>query len=233
MLIAGAIALVFLGTGKEVVKRFRVLTSNPGQAIAETAAHLPPPWVRLRLVRFVGLATFLVMGGWSYYSGTQAGSLQHLDATDFQNGKVQTRLLYAEVRGRLSKKYISTTDYYFYIPMTSQNETGTPVHLLVGVSQHQMRKYLHHEDDGTFTVRGVADRGLQADLKYAFEKNGTKVADPVWVVHAGRDPDGDKKAGLIGIILGMVFAGILKVLEDRWKRKRTNEQPALANAPLH
>jgi hypothetical protein len=229
MLVAGAIKLAFTGPDKDMARRLRVFATNPGQALTETATHMPTAWVRLRFVRFAGLVIFLGIGGWCYYNGTHAGSLRQLAAADFQNGKIQTRLVYAEVRGRLSKQYLSDDNKYLYIPMTSQDEAGTTVQLVVGVNEREMRKYVRRESDGTFTVRGVADKGLQGDVKYAFEKIGMKVADPVWVVHAGRDPAWDRESGLIMIVVGIVFAGILTVVGDKWKRKRANEQPLQAN----
>jgi hypothetical protein len=90
---------------------------------------------------------------------------------------------------------------------------------LVGVNENEAKKYLHREADGTFTVRGVTDKGLEGDMKFAFEKNGIAVADPVWVVHAGRDPGGDRKFGLIMMRVGIVFAAFVFGLESYKKRK--------------
>lgn len=92
---------------------------------------------------------------------------------------------------------------------------------MVGVNENEQQKYVRREADGTFTVRGIADKGLQADVKYAFARNGLTVADPVWVVHAGRDPSWDKEAGLMVMAAGIVLAGVVMGLESYKKRKRT------------
>jgi hypothetical protein len=67
-------------------------------------------------------------------------------------------------------------------------------------------------------------------VKYAFEKNGIAVADPVWVVHAGRDPHEDKIFGLVVIGIGIAFTALLLGLESYRKRKRIAAQPLRVNA---
>jgi hypothetical protein len=62
-------------------------------------------------------------------------------------------------------------------------------------------------------------------VKFAFEKNGIAVADLVWVVHAGRDPRGDRKFGLIMMGLGIVFAIFIFGLESYKKRKNAAASP--------
>jgi hypothetical protein len=233
VLVAAAIKLVFLGPDKDMARRFRVLTGREAAARADDIAlHMPERWAFMRFARFAILAIFLGGGGWFYYNGTHAGSLRQLDAADFQNGKVQTRMVYAEVRGHLSKQYLRDNNDYLYVPMTSQDAAGAPVQLIVGVNEREIRKYVRLGTDGTSTVRGIADKGLQADVKYAFEKNGMKVADPVWVVHAGRDPAWDKQGGLLMITVGIVFACIVAAIEGYLKRKKANEQPLQADVQL-
>jgi hypothetical protein len=107
-----------------------------------------------------------------------------------------------------------------YVPMRSDANADekAPIQLLVGVDDFKTKDYLHREADKTFTVRGVADKGLPGDVKYAFEKNGMKVADTVWVVHAGRTPNGDLTAGLVLVGFGVILAGVLYWKEFRGKR---------------
>jgi hypothetical protein len=150
---------------------------------------------------------------------THAGSLQRLSAADFQSGKLQARLVYAEVRGHLGAHRISKDDY-LYIPMASEKNAAAPVQLLVGVNEHEIRKYFHREGDGTFIVRGVADKGLEGDVKYAFEKSGVAVANPVWVMHAGRDPSLDRATGLSMMGLGVALAGLVLGWQSYRRRKR-------------
>jgi hypothetical protein len=162
-----------------------------------------------------------------YYNGTHAGILQQLNAVDFQSGNLQARVLYTEVRGHLNGPYLSK-DRYRYIPMASEENRTGPVQLVVGIDENQMHKYMHKEADGTFSVRGIADKGLEGDVKFAFEKNGIAVADPVWVVHAGRNPQEDKMFGLIAIGIGIAFGGLMFGLESYRKRKGATVRPLQA-----
>ncbi len=220
-----AIKLLFRGAERPVPGMPTAPIATPG--IAATA--IPQPAIQLseryqRNARYaVMFATPLVlfgMGAYSYYNGTHVGSLQQLSAADFQSGKLQAHIVYADVRGHLSGHYISKNDY-LYIPMASEKNAASPVQLLVGVSDNEKRKYLHREADGTFRVRGIADKGLGGDVKYAFEKNGTPMADIVWVVHAGRAPSDDRTMGLSVMGFGVVLAGLLFAWQSYQKRKRT------------
>jgi hypothetical protein len=220
--IAGVIKLVFRGAERPV----------PGVPPRATPASVvinasQGPW--LFYLRYAVLLVPFGLGGWMYYNGTHAGSLQQLNAVDFQSGKLQARVLYADVRGHLHGPYLSK-DNYRYIPMASEEQTSGPVQLVVGIDEKQMHKYMRREADGTFSVRGVADKGLEGDVKYAFEKNGIAVADPVWVVHAGRDPHEDKMVGLIAIGIGIAFAALMVGQESYRKRKRIAAQPLPANS---
>jgi hypothetical protein len=215
-----AIKLLFRGAERPV----------PGMPAAPAA--IPQPAIQLseryqRNVRYaVMFATPLVvfgMGAYSYYNGAHVGNLQQLSVADFQSGKLQSHIVYADVRGHLNGHYISKNDY-LYIPMASEKNASSPVQLLVGVDENQKRKYLHREADGTFRVRGIADKGVEGDVKYAFEKNGTSMAETVWVVHAGRAPSDDRMMGLSVMGLGVVLAGILFAWQSYQKRKRAAPQ---------
>jgi hypothetical protein len=224
-----AIKLLLRGAERPVPGMPTAPIATPGIA----PAAIPQPAIQLseryqRNVRYAVLfATPLIlvgMGAYSYYNGTQVGSLQQLSVADFQSGKVQSHIVYADVRGRLSGHYISKNDY-LYIPMTSEKNSASPVHLLVGVNENETRKYLHREADGTYGVRGIADKRLEGDVKYAFEKNGTSMADTVWVVHAGRAPSDDRRMGLSVMGFGVVFAGLLFAWQSYQKRKRGASLP--------
>jgi hypothetical protein len=108
---------------------------------------------------------FFGMGAHMYYNAIHAGSLKQLVAGDFQSGKMQAHEVYADIRGYLNGYYINK-DYYLYIPMTSTAVITGPVHLVAGIPENEMSKYVHREADGTLSVRGVADKGLEADVKY-------------------------------------------------------------------
>jgi len=195
----------------------------PAATPVASAAANDARQLTLELVRYFALllACFVTlgMGAYSYYNGAHAGSLRQLSAADFQSGKLQARLVYAEVRGHLNRPYLSK-DNYLYLPMTSEENATGPVTLVVGINETDTRKYVHKEADGTYSVRGIADKRLEGDVKYAFEKNGTPMADTVWVVHAGRAPSDDKRVGLIMTGLGLALAAFLFALESYRKRKK-------------
>jgi hypothetical protein len=217
LLIAGLIKVVFRGAERPV----------PGSAATTTASDIrsaaaPPSW--LPYVRYAGPLIVVGIGGWLYFNGTQAGSLQQLTASDFQSGKLQSRIVYADVRGHLSGMYLSKENY-LYIPMYTQANGDSPVRLVVGVNEKSVNKYMHHEADGTFTVRGVADKGLEGDVKFAFEKNGIALADPVWVVHAGRAPGDDRKFGTIMAGIGVAFGGLIFGVNSYKKKRNAAARP--------
>jgi hypothetical protein len=197
---------------------------------------LPLPYLWARYLRSVLILfvcfVFFGMGAYSYYNGTHAGSLRQLNAVDFQSGKLRSHIVYADVRGHLSGHYMSK-DYYLYIPMTSEKNSASPVQLLVGVQEHEAHKYLHREADGTYRVRGVADKGLRldGDVKYAFEKNGIAMADTVWVMHAGRDPSGDRKGGLLMMGCAAALAGLVFAWQSYRKRKTAANARQRARVP--
>ena len=218
LLIAGAIKAVLRGAERPV----------PGPANAPVApvpvnkAAVPQAW--LQYVRYTAPLIVVGFGGWMYFNGTQAGNLQQLTAVDFQSRKLQSRIVYADVRGHLSKTYLSKENY-LYIPMYTEANGKFPVRLVVGVNEKDAKKRLHVEPDGSVTVRGIADRGLEGDVKYAFEKNGMAVADNVWVVHTGRAPDDDRIAGTIMMAIGVALAGLFFAVDSYKKRKNVTVTP--------
>lgn len=215
-----AIKLLFRGAERTVPG---TPTASANISATNTASH--ERW--LPYLRYAFLLVPFGMGGYMYYNGTHAGILQQLNAVDFQSGNLQARVLYTEVRGHLNGPYLSK-DRYRYIPMASEENRTGPVQLVVGIDENQMQKYMRREADGTFSVRGVADKGLEGDVKFAFEKNGIAVADPVWVVHAGRNPQEDKMFGLIAIGIGIAFGGLMFGLESYRKRKGATVRPLQA-----
>ena len=219
--IAVAIKLVFRGAERPVPG---ALVMTAPMAVSNVPAG---PW--MSYLRYAFLLVPFGLGGWMYYNGTHAGNLQQLNAVDFQSGNLKARVVYADVRGHLKGPYLSQGNYR-YIPMVSEESRTGPIQLVVGIDANQMRKYMHQETDGTFSVRGVADKGLEGDVKYAFEKNGIAVADPVWVVHAGRDPYEDKKFGLIVIGIGIALAALVWGKESYHRRKRIAPRPLQENA---
>lgn len=235
LVIAGAIKLLFRGAERPVPGMPTAPIATPATAptaIPESAiqvAERSKRNVRYALL-YAAPLVLLGMGAYTYYNGTHEGNLQQLSAADFQSGKLQARVVYADVRGHLNDFYIIDEDYYHYIPMTSTARITGPVHILAGIQENEMSKYAHREADGTFTVRGIVDKGLRGDLKYAFEKNGIAVADPVWVLHAGHDPSDDRAIGLIVMGCGVAFAGFVFGWESYRKRKRAASQAVQTTA---
>jgi hypothetical protein len=216
--IAGVIKVILRGAERPVPAP----ASGPTAEVPATNAAAPQPW--LQYVRYAAPLIVVGIGGWMYFNGTQAGSLQQLTAVDFETGKLQSRIVYADVRGHLSGTYLSKENY-LYIPMYMEENGKFPVRLVVGVNEKDANKRLHAEADGSVTVRGIADRGLEGDVKYAFEKNGITVADPVWVVHAGRAPGDDRMAGTIMMGIGVALAGLFFAVDSYKKRKKAAMRP--------
>ena len=215
LLIGGAIKLVLRGAERPVPGPANV----PVAAAPINNAAVPQTW--LQYVRCAAPLIVVGIGGWMYFNGTQAGRLQQLTAVDFESGKLQSRIVYADVRGHLSSMYLSK-EHYLYIPMSTKANGKPPVRLVVGVDEKEANKRLHAEADGSVTVRGIADKGLEGDVKYAFEKNGIAVADPVWVVHAGREPSDDRMAGTIMMAIGVALAGLFFAVDSYKKRKNAS-----------
>jgi len=213
LLIAGAIKVVLSGAERPVPGP----PNAPAVAVPLNNAAVPQAW--LPYVRYAAPLIVAGIGGWMYFNGTQAGSLQQLTAVDFESGKLQSRIVYADVRGHLSRTYLSKENY-LYIPMYTEESGKLPVRLVVGVNEKDANKRLRAESDGSITVRGIADKGLEGDVKYAFEKNGMAVADTVWVVHAGRAPGDDRVAGLIMMAIGVALAGLFFAVDSYKKRKK-------------
>lgn len=187
-------------------------------------------WLTSPYARLWFLVIPLGMGGYFYFNAAQAGELQQLQAEDFGGGQVKSRVLYAEVRGHLSRKYIMK-DNYMYIPMIetlkpissgasdAATTASAPTHVLVGVDKTQTKKYVRMDADGYFVVRGMAEKGPEGDVRAAFEKSGSPLAESCWVVHTGRDPKSDRKLGLILMAVSAVLgAGLGSWLSQRSKK---------------
>ena len=181
-------------------------------------------WLSSPYARMWFLLIPLGLGGYFYVNAAQAGQLQQLRVQDFDNGQLKSRVLYAEVRGQLSRKYMMKNSY-MYIPMLEASGTE-PTHVLVGVDKAQTKKYLQVQPDSTFVVRGMVDKGPEADVRVAFEKNGIALADPCWVVHTGRDPKSDRQMGLILMAVSAVLAAAMGSWLS-YKRKQSGAAQAL------
>ena len=215
--IAGVIKVILRGAEMPVPG-----ANGPVAAVPVTNKAVPQPW--LQYVRYAAPLIVVGIGGWMFFNGTQAGGLQQLTAIDFGSGKLQSRMVYADVRGHLSRTYLSK-ESYLYIPMYTEANGKAPVRLVVGVNERDANKRLHAEADGSVIVRGIADKGLEGGVKYAFEKNGMTVADTVWVVHAGRAPGDDRMAGTIIMAIGVALAGLFFAVDSYKKRKNAAMRP--------
>jgi hypothetical protein len=177
-------------------------------------------WLLSPYVRLWFLVIPLGMGAYFYFNASRAGQLQQLRSQNFDAGQIKSRVVYAEVRGHLSRKYIMK-DGYAYIPMVES--ASEPAHVLVGVNKTQTKKYLQVQPDATFIVRGMAEKGPEGDVRVAFEKNGIPLAETCWVVHTGRDPQGDRKLGLIL----MSASALLGAGLGSWLSRRSKKNPAV------
>jgi hypothetical protein len=197
-----------------------VLPQPAGTAVLGNGAVATPGAASLQW-RMWYLAIPVLMGGYFYFNATQAGELRQLQAEDFGGGRVTSRVVYADVRGQLSKDYMMD-DNYMYVPMRQSNEASEPVHILVGVDKARTKDYLHRQADGTFLVRGMVQKDLGGDVRTAFEKNGMALAEPCWVVRTGRDPQGDRNIALI--IIGI--SAVVGALAAGWAKYKSGRRPA-------
>ena len=198
----------------------RQVPGSPAPLTPNNMVAAPPAeqrWVRF-LPYFV-VPILVGVGANDYYKGMHAGSLRQLDAAEFYGETQQPRVFYADVCGRLSPKYLSK-DNYFYVPMTAKDATGTPIRLVVGGNKSELQKSVRRDADGTVHVWGIVDKGLEGDVKYAFEKNGYAVSDAIWVLHAGRAPSDQKGLGLFMMGFGVVAAGVVFIAEKIRNRKK-------------
>lgn len=203
-------------------------TANPTTPLsAATASPAEQRWARW-LPYFVVPILFAV-GANAYYKGMNAGSLRQLSAAEFYGQNEQPRVFYADVRGQLSLKYLSK-DNYFYLPMTAEDNSGAPLRLVVGGNKRELQKAVHRDADGAVHVWGVVDKGLEGDVKYAFEKNGYHLSDTIWVLHAGRAPSDEKGLGLFMMGFGVAAAGVVFLAQKIKDRKRARSKPSKAAA---
>ena len=221
--VAALIQLVLRGAERSVpTAPIPPVASTHTPSVAPQITGLEP---YMHYIRYCIALIVFGIGVYFYYAGTHVGTLQQLTAQDFLSGNVNARVVYADVRGYLNADNTMGKDHYLYVPMTEDGSINGPLHLLVGVDEPKLNA-LQREADGSFIVRGVADKGLQADVKYAFEKEGMTVGEPCWVLHVGREPSGDRTAGLVVIGIAILFAGIV-FGQDIYRRKK-----ALAPRPL-
>lgn len=220
--IAAGIKLILRGAERPApVMPQGSVVSDPGSSAATGVALKPAispnalllsPYARL-LVILVPLG----MGGYLYFNAAQAGELRQLQVAEVDTGRVNSRVVYADVRGYLSRNYMMK-DNYMYIPMLN-TETAAPAHVLIGVDKKQARQYLLPQADGTFVVRGMVEKNLEGDVRVAFEKNGIPLGDNVWVLHTGRSPRSDEKFSLILIAIS-VGVGIPLAIWFAYKNKK-------------
>ena len=216
--IAAGVKLVLRGAERPAPAMPQPQSPAP-QTAAVAGANFPPYW---------RVAFFLVplgLGCWMYFNAAQAGQLRQLEVTDFDNGRVTWRAVYADVRGHLGESYMMK-DSYYYIPMLASDGSSQPAHVLVGINKNQLKNYLHQEADGSFNVRGMAERNLEGDMRVAFEKNNIPLADTVWVLHTGRNPASDQKFGLGLIAFSIVVGALLGALLAYRVKKNATPQPA-------
>jgi hypothetical protein len=213
----------------------------PNAAMAPAAApnasaskmHQIPVWYASPYSRLLLLVLPFGLGLYSYTNASRAGELRHLQAADFGNGNVTQRVIYADVSGELGRDYASD-DNYMYIPMRTSELSNEPVSVVVGVSKNKVEQYLQARPGGGVIVQGMTERNLNAEVKVALEKGGVTLADKVWVVHTGRNPQSDMKFGVWLMIGTAPFgAGLLFLVKYRAKLhfgKRPRQAPAQAGA---
>jgi len=224
-----AVVKVFFRGAERQVPALAGATANATTSLSADATASPAEQRWTRWLPYFVVPVLLALGANSYYKGMNAGSLRQLSAAEFSGQNEQPRVLYANVRGQLSLKYLSK-DNYFYLPMTAEDNSAAPLRLVVGGNQQELQKAVHRDADGTVHVWGVVDKGLEGDVKYAFEKNGYHLSDTIWVLHAGRAPSDEKGLGLFMMGIGVLAAGVVFVAQKIRDLKRRRSNPAKATA---
>jgi hypothetical protein len=217
------------GAERPVPNAASALAPAPSASVAKSSSL--PVWIASPYSRLLLLVLPFGLGLYSYVNASRAGQLQHLQAADFCNGNVSERVIYADVSGELGRDYASD-DNYMYIPMRQSEASNEPVSVVVGVSKNKVAQYLQPRPGGGVTVRGMTERNLNAEVKVALEKGGVTLADKVWVVHTGRNPQSDMKFGMWLMIATVPFgAGLLFLVKYRARLhlgKRPRQVPAQA-----
>lgn len=224
--LAVAVKAVFRGAERPAPS----LPPGSDAAAVETGGFVQPnsiagnAWLASPYVRLWFLLIPLGLGAYFYFNASQAGELQQLQVQDFGSGQLKSRVLYADVRGHLSRKYMIKNNY-MYIPMF-ESSASEPARVLVGVDKAQTKKYLHAQPDATFIVRGMVQRNLEGDVRAAFEKSAIPLAETCWVVHTGRDPKSDRQMGLILMAVSAVLAAAI----GSWLSHKNNKSSVSQSA---
>jgi hypothetical protein len=225
-----AVRKIVQGAEQPVPNAASALAPTPNAS--GTQLHVPV-WYASPYSRLLLLVLPFGLGLYSFLNASRAGELRHLQAADFGNGNVTQRVIYADVSGELGRDYVSD-DNYMYIPMRTSESSNEPVSVVVGVSKNKVAQYLQPRPGGGVIVQGMTERNLNAEVKVALEKGGVTLAENVWVVHTGRNPQSDMKFGMWLMIGTVPFgAGLLFLVKYRARLqfgKRPRQAPAQASA---
>ena len=118
-------------------------------------------------------------------------------------------------------------NHYCYVPLREAPDPASPIRLLVGVDENNMSRELAQQDDGSVVVRGMLERRLQSQVRYQFEKYGSGLPSPCWILFTTRKPASDEKVGAIPILAPFVV-GLIWAL----RRSRRFAKPLPLRAPL-
>src|SRR6202022_2441560 len=137
--LAAVITSLFRGAERPVPGIAPANVTTPAIAHKATAAPVTQTmgqWLLNIRLATAGIGAILILGigANTYYNATQEGNLQELSVQDFESGKVQTRPVYADVRGHLSETYLKA-EHYLYVPMANEKNAAAPIRLIVGVDE--------------------------------------------------------------------------------------------------
>jgi hypothetical protein len=172
-----------------------------------------------RLAPVAVLAGGLLFAGSEYRKSADAGEM--LAATPGGLAAHADRAgLYLELTGTADQRMADTGDGNVYFAVRERGAgAGDAVVALVGVREREMQTQVRSNADATVTTKGMATRGLDAELRRFFEQQGVRFADEPWVVRTWHTP----QSMLTGVwlIVGMAVgaAAVLFLVQRAEARK--------------
>jgi hypothetical protein len=173
------------------------------------------------------------MGAYFFLTAMSAGSLRELRIRDVADGTLPARTVYAEVRGYADEASMAENNY-LYVPMRETADAAVPVTVVVGVDQNKVETEFKPDGDGLVAVRGMLEPQLDSEIRYAFEKHGTPLANPCRVLRTNRTPASDEKMGAIFMLGSLGIGGglwVFRLFQQKLRVPRPGSLPTTGTNP--
>ncbi len=169
---------------------------------------------RSLLISSAAAVAMLGMAAWIWGQAAWAGELRRLDAADFEAGRVESYVVFAEVRGApggVTLREPKRGGAVLYFPLGG-GQAGRPFALVVAVTEAQERDQVQRQDS-TATVRGIGRLGsLGPAMRRAFGEAGIELAANYWVLRPDETPARDRRtAWFVGLLALPLFAFVLAI----------------------